>query len=52
VYDIQRYAAQQVYQLYGPSPHAVAAWDSHVRNFGPNFGFDYGGRLMAVWLDR
>ena len=24
----------------------------HVRNFGPNIGHDYGGRLMAAWLDR
>lgn len=21
-------------------------------NYGPNLGYDYGGRLMAAWLDR
>jgi len=52
VYDIQRYLAQQAYYLYGPSVVVVAAWDRHVKNFGPNIGHDYGGRLMAAWLDR
>jgi len=22
------------------------------KNYGPNLGFDYGGRLQAAWLDR
>ena len=52
LYDIQRYLSQQVYYLYGPSVVAVAAWEHYVRNFAPNFGHDYGGRLMAAWLDR
>jgi peptide/nickel transport system substrate-binding protein len=52
LYDIQRYLSQQAYYLYGPSPVAVAAWEGHVRNFAPNFGHDYGGRLIAAWLDR
>jgi hypothetical protein len=30
----------------------VVAWESYVKNFGPNIGHDYGGRLMAAWLDR
>jgi len=30
----------------------VSAWDSHIRNYMPNNGFDYGGRLMAVWIDQ
>ena len=50
--DIQRYLAEQVYYLYGPSSRVVAAWEAHVRNFAPNLGNDYGGRLMAAWLDR
>jgi peptide/nickel transport system substrate-binding protein len=50
--DIQRYLAEKVYVLYGPSVNAVAAWEPYVKNFGPNFGFDYGGRLMVAWLDR
>jgi hypothetical protein len=31
-----------------PRPSAVR----YVRNFGPNPGNDYGGRLIAAWLDR
>jgi peptide/nickel transport system substrate-binding protein len=51
VREIQRYLSQQVYYLYGPSVTAVAAWDRRVRNFAPNVGDDYGGRLMLTWLD-
>ena len=50
VYDIQRYLAEQVYYSYGPSTSAVAAWDPRVKNFAPNIGHDYGGRLMGAWL--
>lgn len=52
LYDIQRYCAQQAYVLYGPSVSAMAAWEPYVKNFAPNIGFDYGGRLMVTWLDR
>ena len=52
LYDIQRYCAQQVYHLYAPSVNSVAAWEPYVKNFGPNVGFDHGGRLMVAWLDR
>jgi len=52
IWDIQRYLAEQVYYLYGPSARVIAAWESYVRNFAPNLGNDYGGRLMAAWLDR
>src|SRR6185369_3843469 len=52
VYDIQRYLSTQVYHLYGPSANVVSAWEPHVKNFAPNFGHDYGGRLMVAWLDR
>jgi len=31
---------------------AVAAWDGHVKNFGPSIGHDMGGRMMAAWLDK
>ena len=51
-WDLQRYLAQQVYHLYGPSVNVVSAWEPHVRNFDPNFGHDYGGRLMVAWLDK
>jgi len=52
VYDIQRYASQQVYYGYNASVSAVGAWMPYVKNFGPNIGHDYGGRLMVAWLDK
>jgi peptide/nickel transport system substrate-binding protein len=52
VYDIQRYASQQVYYGFGASVSAVGAWMPYVKNFGPNIGHDYGGRLMVAWLDK
>ena len=52
VYDIQRYLAQQAYYLYSWTPKPLVAWEPYVKNFGPNFGHDYGGRLMVAWLDR
>jgi hypothetical protein len=27
-------------------------WEGALKNYGPNMGYDYGGRLMAAWLDR
>jgi len=52
LYDIQRHVSRHAYYLFGPTGVSVAAWEPHVRNFAPNIGHDYGGRLMAVWLDR
>jgi peptide/nickel transport system substrate-binding protein len=52
VYDIQRYFSQQVYYTCGASVSAVAAWMPNIKDFGPNIGPDYGGRLMAAWLDK
>ena len=52
VYDIQRYLAEQVYYQYGPSVSTVSAWEPYVKNFAPNIGHDYGGRLMVAWLDK
>jgi peptide/nickel transport system substrate-binding protein len=52
VFDIQRYLADQA--LFGAdgSIRILSAWDAHIKNYGPNNGFDYGGRLMAAWIDR
>jgi len=52
IYDIQRYVADQ--GLFGPdgSIRILSAWDAHIKNYGPNNGFDYGGRLMAAWIDK
>ncbi|HEY7649317.1 MAG TPA: ABC transporter substrate-binding protein [Methylomirabilota bacterium] len=52
IYDIQRYLAEQVYYHYGPSVSTVSAWEPYVKNFAPNIGHDYGGRLMVAWLDK
>ncbi len=53
VYDIQRYLSEHVYYLYpSPSAKVVGAWEPHVKNYMPNIGNDYGGRMMAAWLDR
>jgi len=30
----------------------VSVWDAALKNYGPNLGYDYGGRLTATWLDR
>ena len=29
-----------------------AVWDPALKNYAPNRGYDYGGRLMAAWFDR
>ena len=52
IWDIQRHIAQQAYYLYDASQKVVSAWEPYVRNWAPNNGFDYGGRMMAAWLDR
>jgi len=52
VYDIQRYLAEQVYYHYDPSTTTVSAWEPYVKNFAPNIGHDYGGRLMVAWIDK
>jgi peptide/nickel transport system substrate-binding protein len=52
IFDIQRYLAEQALFLSNGSIRVVSAWDAHIRNFMPNNGFDYGGRLMAVWIDK
>ena len=52
IFDIQRYLAKQQYYVQIPSPTHVAVWDGAVKNYAPNHGYDYGGRLLAAWLDR
>ena len=53
IFDIQRHFAQHAYQLFvSPAARVISAWEPYVRNFAPNIGNDYGGRLMGVWLDR
>ena len=50
--EIQRYLAKQQYYVQIPSGIYIAVWDSALKNYGPNVGYDYGGRLLAAWLDR
>jgi peptide/nickel transport system substrate-binding protein len=52
VAEIQRYLAKQQYYVATPSGVYVAVWDGALQNYGPNIGYDYGGRLLAAWLNR
>jgi peptide/nickel transport system substrate-binding protein len=52
IHEIQRYLSKQQYYVQLPSQVYVAVWDDALKNYGPNVGYDYGGRLMAAWLDR
>jgi len=50
--EIQRYLARQQYYVVMPSAVAITVWEGAVKNYAPNLGYDYGGRLSAAWLDR
>jgi ABC-type transport system substrate-binding protein len=52
IYDIQKHLAKQQYYVQTPSGVYIAVWEGALKNYGPNLGYDYGGRLMAAWLDR
>ncbi len=52
IYDIQKHIAKQVYYLRLHSGIYHAALDPALQDFGPNLGYDYGGRLMAAWWNR
>ena len=52
IHELQRYLARQQYYVHPPSGVYVAVWEGALKNYGPNLGYDYGGRLMAAWLDR
>ncbi len=52
IFDIQRHLAKQQYYVQLPSSVYIAVWDGALKSYGPNLGFDWGGRLMAAWLDR
>jgi peptide/nickel transport system substrate-binding protein len=52
LHEIQRHLAKQQYYVHVPSGVYVAVWDGALKNYGPNLGYDYGGRLLAAWLDR
>ncbi|HSE93349.1 MAG TPA: ABC transporter substrate-binding protein [Methylomirabilota bacterium] len=52
IHEIQRYLASQQYYVTAPSGVYVAVWDRALKNYGPNVGYDYGGRVLTAWLDR
>src|SRR5262245_2919378 len=52
IHQIERHLARQQYYVSAPSGIYVAVWDPALKNYGPNLGYDYGGRLLAAWLDR
>jgi peptide/nickel transport system substrate-binding protein len=52
IHEIQRHLAKQQYYVHTPSGVYVAVWDAALKNYGPNIGYDYGGRVQAAWLDR
>jgi peptide/nickel transport system substrate-binding protein len=52
IHEIQRYLAKQQYYVTMASGVYVGVWDAALKNYGPNIGYDYGGRLLAAWLDR
>ena len=52
IQDIQRYLARQVYYTTSVGQVYTAVWDGALKNYGPNLGYDYGGRLVAAWLER
>jgi hypothetical protein len=41
-----------VYYLRTNSQIYQAALDPTLQNFGPNLGYDYGGRLLAAWWNK
>jgi peptide/nickel transport system substrate-binding protein len=52
IHEIQRHLARQQYYVQLPSVVAIGVWESALTNYAPNLGFDYGGRLVAAWLNR
>ena len=52
IHEIQRHLAKQQYYVHVPSGTYIAVWEGALKNFGPNLGYDYGGRLITAWLDR
>jgi ABC-type transport system substrate-binding protein len=52
IHETQRHLAKQQYYVQIHSGLTVAAWETALKNYAPNFGYDMGGRLTAAWLDR
>jgi ABC-type transport system substrate-binding protein len=53
IHQVQRHLAKQQYYVHAPSGHYIAVWDHPpLKGYGPNLGYDYGGRLVAAWVER
>jgi len=52
IYEIQRHLAKQQYYVQLASAIQIAVWEGALKNYAPNVSYDYGGRLVAAWLDR
>jgi peptide/nickel transport system substrate-binding protein len=52
IWDIQKHIAREAYYVRHYSAVYIAALDPRLQNFGPNLGYDYGGRLAAAWWDK
>ena len=52
IFEIQRHLAKQQYYVQMPSAVQIAIWDGALKNYAPNVSYDYGGRLVAAWLER
>ena len=52
LHEIQRYLAKQQYYVYAASGVYIGVWDGALKNYAPNLGYDWGGRVTAAWLDR
>ena len=50
--ELQRHLAKQQFYVQLASAVTIAVWEGTLKNYGPNLGYDYGGRLVAAWLDR
>jgi len=50
--EAQRHLAKQQYYIQLASQVTIGVWEGALKNYGPNLGYDYGGRLAAAWLDR
>jgi peptide/nickel transport system substrate-binding protein len=52
IHELQRYLAKQQYYTATASAVVIGVWDGVLKNYRPNLGYDYGGRVLAAWLER
>ena len=52
IHELERHLARQQYYVELPSDRTIGVWDGALKNYAPNYGNDYGGRLLAAWVER